>query len=66
MERIVADGGDAAGEGHARQSTAPIERPNADLGDAIGDRDARQSTARFERIVADGGDWQVVDCAWDD
>ena len=33
MERPVADGGDAAGEGHARQTTAPIERPFADGGD---------------------------------
>ena len=33
MERPFADGGDAAGEGDARQTSALIERPVADGGD---------------------------------
>ena len=33
MERPVADGGDAAGEGDARQTSAPLERTFADGGD---------------------------------
>ena len=64
-ERIVADGGDAAGEGHARQTSAIIERPVADGGDAVGDRDARQSTTASERRVADGRHWEAVDSGWD-
>ena len=66
FERPLADGGDAAGEGHARQTTAPFERKVADLGDAAGEGHARQTTAPIERRGADGRDRQSVDCVWDD
>ena len=65
-ERPVADGGDAAGEGHGRQSSAPPERQFADGGDATGEGHGRQSTAMIERQFADGSDREVVDCGWDD
>ena len=53
-ERLVANGFEAAGEGHARQPTAPIERTVPDGGEATGEGNARQSTAPRERIGADG------------
>ena len=62
----MADGGDAAGEGHARQTSAPIERPVADVGEAAGEGHARQTIAIIERLVADGGDREVIDGGWDD
>ena len=65
-ERIVADGGDAAGEGHVRQTTAPLERTVADGSYAVGDRHARQTSAITERPVADGGDGKTVNCVRDD
>ena len=52
----MTDGGDATGEGHARQSTAPLERHVADGSDTAGEGHTRQSTAITERTFADGGD----------
>ena len=66
MERSVADVGDAAGEGDARQTSAPRERFVADGGEAAGEGHARQTTALVERPVADGGDREVIDGGWDD
>ena len=53
---MAADIGDAAGEGHARQTSATIERIAADFGDAAGESHARQTTAPREHPVADCGD----------
>ena len=62
----MTDGGDATWEGHARQSTALIERHVADGGDAAGEGHARQTKGITERRVADGGDREVIDTVWDD
>ena len=43
LERLVADGSDGVGDGHARQATAVIERRFANTRDGVGDGHARQA-----------------------
>ena len=54
-ERSAANGMDP-GNDHARQSSAPLERPILDGDDAAGNDHARQSTAPVERVVVNGPD----------
>ena len=56
IECAIADGCDAVGDGHARQTGAAMERTVTDGCDAVGDGDARQTGAAMERAIADGGD----------
>ena len=56
LELLVADAGNAFGDGDAGQARAARERSPSDAGDAVGDRDAGQSRAARERLVSDAGD----------
>ena len=50
IERIVADGDDRVGDGHAGQAVAVIERPVANGGNRVADGRVRQATTILEFV----------------
>ena len=56
LEGIVADGGDAVGDGDGGETAAVCEGKAADRVDAVRDVDGGQAEAAGEGRAADGGD----------